>query len=147
MNKKIKNANPLEYNGIQFKSKLEVTIYKTFKELGFDIQYEPEKITIWEGFKPTIPFYTKDKKTGLLKLDNKKLISITYTPDFIFKYKDLYVIVEGKGIFNDVYPYKRKLFRQYLEKVPNSVYFEIYSKKQALQAAEIIKRYDIDREN
>ena len=77
-NKKVKNATPLSYDGIDFKSRLEAIVYKTFKDAGFNIQYEPCKDVLWRGFKPTIPFYNRKKKTKhsnvtALKLDNKKL--------------------------------------------------------------------------
>ena len=87
-NRKIKNATQNTLNNIEFKSRLEAVIYKSLKESGFEPQYESTKYIIWEGFYPTIPFYNKDSKTGLLKLDNKKLINITYTPDFSFTYND-----------------------------------------------------------
>ena len=60
-NKKIKNASPLEYDGISFKSKLEKMIYQTLKEQGFPVEYEPHKFVLWQGFRPTVPFYDKDK--------------------------------------------------------------------------------------
>lgn len=140
MNKKIKNATPFEFDNIHFKSKLEVMTYKTLKEAGFLPQYEPTKFIIWEGFKPTIPFYNKDKNTKQLKRDSKKLINITYCPDFVFEYKNHTIIMEIKGFENDLFPIKKKLFRAYLEKnMPNSLYFEVYTKKQLLQAITIIK--------
>lgn len=139
-NKKIKNASPLEYDNINFKSKLEKMIYQTLKENNFPVLYESRKFILWEGFKPSIPFYNKDNKTRLLKLDNHKLINITYTPDFIFTYKGYFIIIEAKGIENDIYPLKKKLFRKLLEsKFPNSIYFEIYNKRQLSQAIDIIK--------
>ena len=52
INKKIKNATSVEYDGIQFKSKLEVTIYKTLKEKGLNPLYECNK------------FILQDKETG-----------------------------------------------------------------------------------
>ena len=42
-NHKVKNATPLEYNNIQFKSRLEVMIYKTLLQEGFSVQYEHTK--------------------------------------------------------------------------------------------------------
>ena len=57
----------------------------------------------------------KDNKTKRLKLDNKKVIDITYTPDILFFYNDYIIIIEVKPFANDVYPYKRKLFRLLLE--------------------------------
>lgn len=138
-NKKIKNATPLEYDGITFKSKLEVLIYKTLKNAGFPVEYEPEKIAIWEGFKPTVPFYDKDNRSRMLKLHMSKLMDTTYTPDFMFTHNGYKVIIEGKGFTNDVFPLKQKLFRAWLEDHPESIYFEIRTKKQLLQAVEIIK--------
>lgn len=120
---------------------LEITCYKTLIEKGFNPAYEERKFTIWEGFKPTISYYNKDNKTGLLKLDNKKLIDITYTPDFTFMYKDILVIIEAKGIENDVFPIKKKLFRGWLESQDfKTVFFEVFNKKQLLQAIEIINK-------
>lgn len=145
-NKKIKNATPLMYDGICFKSRLEVIIYKTLSQHGFKVYYEPTKYIIWKGFKPTIPFYTKDKKTRRLKLDNKKIIDITYTPDFIIEVENTIVIIEAKGFENDVFPYKKKLFRNYLETISKEgnqkiLFFEIFTKIQMLQAIDIINEY------
>jgi len=141
-NKKIKNATSVEYNGIKFKSLLEVSIYKTLLQEGFNVKYEPIKYCIWGGFKPTVPFYTKDKQTRDLKLDTKKLIDITYTPDFVFKYNDTTIIIEAKGFENNIFPVKKKLFRKWLEdnyQGHNFKYFEIFTKRQLLQAIKIIK--------
>ena len=139
-NKKIKNASPLEYDGISFKSKLEKMIYQTLKEQGFPVEYEPHKFVLWQGFRPTVPFYDKDKSTRMLKLESKKIIDITYTPDFVFIYKGFLVIIEAKGMENDRFYLKKKMFRKWLEdNNPKSIYFEIYTKKQLLQAINIIK--------
>lgn len=142
-NKKILNATPLEFDGISFKSKLERTVYQTLKEHGFSVQYEPCKFIIWEGFKPVVPFYNKDRKTRLLKLETKKIISISYTPDFLFNYNDHLVIIEAKGMENDCFYLKKKMFRKWLEEHhPKSVFFEVYTKRQLLQAIDIIKALD-----
>lgn len=139
-NKKIKNASPLEYDGIFFKSKLEKMIYQTLRKQCFPVEYEPHKFVIWQGFRPTVPFYDKDKATRMLKLESKKIIDITYTPDFVFKYNDFLVIIEAKGMENDRFYLKKKMFRKWLEdNHPKSIYFEIYTKKQLLQAIDIIR--------
>lgn len=147
-NKKIKNATSVTVDGIKFKSKFESKVYEVLKEKEFEPKYEPWKFTIFRGFIPTVPFYDKNNKTGLLKFNKKKLIDITYTPDFICEYNGITIILEVKGKVNDVFPIKRKLFRYYLEtwKIP-VMFFEIYSKKQLLQAIEIIKQYDSDRKD
>ena len=140
-NRKIKGATSKSFNNIQFKSQLEVTVYKTLLQAGFEPSYEHYKFIIWEGFKPEkILFYNKDNKTKMLKLENTKIRDITYTPDFIFKHKDILIIIEAKGFENDIFPVKKKLFRKVLEEhYPNSIYFEIFTKKQLLQAINIIK--------
>jgi hypothetical protein len=145
-NRKIKNATPTEYNDIQFKSKTEVMVYKTLLQYGFKPCYEPTKYGVWRGFKPTVPTYKPDK-TGQLKLEDKKIIDITYTPDFIFMAPDnkTVIIMEAKGGFlNDTYPIKEKLFRGYLEDLLKTVkqptmFFQVRSKSQVIQAINIIK--------
>ena len=139
-NRKIMNASPLEYDGISFKSKLEKMAYQTLKEQGFPVEYEPRKFIIWEGFRPNVPFYNKDTDTRMLKLDSKKVIDISYTPDLMFEYNKHLIIIEMKGFENNTYPLKKKIFRKWLETHrPDSIYFEIFTKKQLLQAIEIIK--------
>lgn len=142
-NKKIINASPLEYDGIFFKSKLEKMAYQTLKEQGFPVLYEPKKFIIWEGFRPNVPFYNKDASTRMLKMDSKKVIDISYTPDLMFEYNNHLIIIEMKGFENNTYPLKKKIFRKWLESnYPNSIYFEIFTKKQLLQAIDIIKNLD-----
>ena len=81
-----------------------------------------------------------------LRLCNGLIQPITYTPDIYVKYKDLDIWIECKGFTNDVFPYKKKMFRKLLDNIyintgQKSIYFEIYTKKQLLQAIEIIKSY------
>lgn len=144
INKKIKNATSTEFNGIKFKSKSEVMVYKTLLQEGFKPNYEPTKYIIWEGFKPSVLTYKPDK-SGELVIQNKKLIDITYTPDFLFVAPDnkTIVILEVKGFCNDLYPVKEKMFRKFLEELSENynqpvVFFQIKTKKQLLQAIKII---------
>ena len=142
-NKKIKNATPKEYDGIHFKSLLEVRIYKNLVTAGFHPKYEQFKCTVVDGLKPTVPFYATDKQTKDLKLHDEKIRSITYTSDFTFMYKDIFVVIEAKGQENDTYPLKKKLFRKWMEKwLPNGIFFEIRTIKQLKQAIKIIEDYE-----
>lgn len=143
-NKKIKNATKKEYNGIQFKSLLEVMVYKTLLQKGFEPHYEASKYPIWRGFKPEVPCY-KPNKQGVLELQKNKIIDITYTPDFIFIAPDnkTVIIMEIKGFQNDTYPLKEKMFRGYLEDLLHKVnqptmFFQIKNKTQLLEAIDII---------
>ena len=129
-NRKIKNATPTTVDGIEMKSKSEVMIYKALKAFGFEPKYEEETFVIWKGFYPKVKFYDLSK-TRHNKLNAKKLMNVTYTPDFTFMYNGVKVIVEVKGFQNDIYPLKKKLFRGFLETLDYPVvYAEIYTKRQ-----------------
>lgn len=160
-NKKIRNATECKIDNLTFKSQLEKSIYRTLSELGFNPKYEPMTFELWGGFSPLTPFYDKetdtqqkqrvengdDIKSKILVLKSNKITGIRYTPDFYFKYGNLNVYIEAKGVENDVFYIKKKLFRRYLDEqfINNkqySIYFEIYTKKQLLQAVEIIKEYE-----
>ena len=65
MNKKIVNATKVEYGDIQFKSKLECSIYRFLVEQGINPYYERYKFVVWQGFKPCVPFYERNKKTNI----------------------------------------------------------------------------------
>lgn len=157
-NQKIKNASSCIFNGIKFKSKLEKDCYKLLSNLGFSPLYESKKISIVSFIPCEVPCYSEEtlkehtkriKKQGRcpkgLSLDSKILRDITYTPDFYIYYNNVNVYIEIKGFANDVYPYKRKLFKAYLNKRfkelnEKSIFFEIYSLYQLKQAIEIIKK-------
>ena len=161
VNKKIRNATQSSSKGITFQSQLEKSIYNTLLQQGFEPQYEPTTFTLWEGFEPITPYYDKETDKQKIKrlsegIDTRaskiliqktgKIVGIRYTPDFYFKYNDLNVYIEAKGIENDVFYIKKKMFIKYLdnlytEKAEKSIYFEVYTKKQLLQAIEIIKSY------
>lgn len=144
-NKRIKGATPLVVDNIRFKSKLEASVYKHLLQAGFEPAYESMKFTLWHGFKPTTPFYTRVGRSNGLNM--KKTIDITYTPDFTFMYDGRLIIMEVKGLQNDVFPYKFKMFRKLLEEKPyigNTLLFEIFSIKQLKECIEIIKSYDFN---
>lgn len=146
-NKKVKNATLTEYNNIKFKSRLEVMIYKTLLQEGFEPHYEASKYPIWRGFKPEVCMY-KPNKEGNLELQTKKIVDITYTPDFLFMAPDnkTVIIFEVKGGYeNDTYPLKEKMFRGYLEDLlqkynQKTLFFKVGNKKQCLEAINIIKQ-------
>lgn len=93
-NKKVKNATPLEYDGISFKSKLEMFCYKLFKENNVPVEYETVKFQILDPF----------------TYEGEKIRGMTFTPDFV---GDTFV-VECKGFMNDAFPLRWKLFKYHL---------------------------------
>lgn len=161
MNKKIRNATQSKSKGLTFKSQLEKSIYNTLLQEGFEPKYEPVTFTLWEGFKPITPYYDKetDKQrtkrlsdgvnnclSKILVKKDSSIVGIRYTPDFYIKYKGLDIYIEAKGIENDVFYIKKKMFIKYLDNLfinngTKSIYFEVYTKKQLLQAIKIFKEY------
>lgn len=139
LNKKIKNANPLEYDGIKFKSRVEVSIYKLLEAHNIEAKYEGKTFILSPSIRPTVPFYNRTKKAGFHNVMSP-IDSITYTPDFTFIYGNILVIVEVKGFENDVFPVKRNLFRKLLETLDvYCMFFEVRTQKEMLEALEVIK--------
>lgn len=161
VNKKIRNATQSSLGKLTFKSQLEKSIYNTLLQQGFTPQYEPITFTLWDGFSPITPYYDKETDKQKIKRISEgvntcpskilihkvgKVVGIRYTPDFYFNYNGLDVYIEAKGIENDIFYIKKKMFIKYLDDVlvntgRKSIYFEVYTKKQLLQAIEIIKDY------
>ena len=155
-NKKIRGATKTSSLGITFKSQLEKCLYKTLLELGFHPQYEPRTFVVWNGFTAITPFYDRetdsqrdkrDPRSSKILVEKSPIVQpIRYTPDIYFEYNGIDVWIEAKGMENDVFYIKKKLFRKYLDEVlittgKKSLYFEVYTKKQLLQAIEIVKNY------
>ena len=103
-NKKVKNATPLEFDGIKFKSKLEVYCYELLKKNSIHAEYEENKFQILEPF-----VYNYEKIRGMY-----------FTPDFV---GDDF-IVECKGFMNDAFPLRWKIFKFYL--FQNKLRYELY---------------------
>lgn len=141
-NKRIKNATHVKCGNVEFKSKLEYTVYKTLIEAGFKPVYEKRTYTLIDSYKPSVLFFTRNKAKDLY-LDEKTVRKMTYTPDFTFRYKGYFIIVEAKGIQQETYKLKRKIFRQILERTTEFekiLFFEVYSKTNVLQMIEILKQ-------
>ena len=146
MNRKIKNAEKYKYGDITFRSKLEKDAYILLsEEEDFMVEYEKVTYVLMEGFRPTTPFYRSTKSTPF-RNDAKKVIEITYTPDFTVCYKNVFAIIEIKGFPNDVYPVKRKLFRRLLDVAVSKeddtvdyMFFEIKTMRELRKAIQIIK--------
>ncbi len=161
-NKKIRNATSAKIKGITFKSQTEKTIYRTLVENGINPEYEKYTFTLWNGFNPITPFYDQEtdkqqekrnseedserKTPKILVLKESPIVGIRYTPDFHFVKDGVDIWIEVKGIENDVFYIKKKMFRKYLDDQfikdgKRAMFFEIYTKRQMLQALQIIDEY------
>ena len=145
-NKKVKNTRKGEYNGIQFRSHLEIICYKRLIESGFTPEYESQTFILLDKFKLTrVLFYAPVK--GGLKLYPRGIMSMTYTPDFYLEHKGYKILFDTKGQPNETYPLKKKLFLKQLEErsiITNEkfIFFEPHNQKQILEAIQIIKQLE-----
>ena len=144
-NRRVQNATPtVAEDGVQMRSKLEARIYNTLLNLGFNPRYEQETFIYWEGPRPTVPFYDLGKGRRL-RLNMTKLVDMKYTPDIIFDYEGIKVIIEVKGYANDQFAIRKKMFRAFLETLDYPViYAEIFTKKQLMEFLEVLKQYKLE---
>lgn len=142
-NKKIKNASTCEYDGIKFKSHLEVMCYKKLIAAGFKPEYESIKFTLLNKFKlKNVLFYSPVK--GGFTIYPRMIMDMTYTPDFYIFHKGYNILFDTKGMPNDTYPLKKKLFLKQLEDESEQtgkkfIFFEPHNQKQILESINIIK--------
>ena len=125
-NKKVRNATPLLYDGIKFKSKLEVYCYTKLKENDLIAPYEERTFVIIDAF----------------VYNNEKVRKMTYTPDFV----GIDYVIECKGKANDAFPLRWKIFKHHLHK--NNLNYKLYlprNKKDVDAVIEDIKNRYNDR--
>lgn len=102
---KIRNATPTEYDGIKFRSKLEMYTYKKLREARIDADYEQHRFELLPAF---------------VALSGKKYRAMTYLPDFVGKN----FIIECKGFPNESWPLRKKLFEYAL--VRDNLKYDFY---------------------
>ena len=144
INKKVKNASECTYNGIKFRSKLELYCYKYFLDNKVELQYEARTYVIFPKFETNVHLYLPVKQRNSTKtelcLKNNKILPITYTPDFVLQVDNKLFFIETKGRPNDVYPIKRKLFLHHLSKLNKECwFFEPHNQKQVHDTYNLIK--------
>jgi hypothetical protein len=141
-NKKVRNAQRIEIDGVVFRSKLEANCYKTLKESGLPFQYEGCKLELQSTIdlsQETLICLLPSKENNI-EVQKQKLRPITYTPDFIVTLPDeTKLYIEAKGRPNDVYPMKKKMILFYLCKnESDSSFAEVHSVKQMQQLIDYI---------
>lgn len=145
-NQKVKNTRSVLYDGIKFRSKLEVNCYKRLIIAGFEPLYEAhtfkliDKCVLGE-VKYYCPFKIKTIKT--FGIYPRILMGITYTPDFYILYKNVHIYFDTKGHPNDVYPLKKKMFLRKLSELSQEtgeqyIFFEPHNIGQIQQSINII---------
>lgn len=143
VNQKVRNATVLEYEGINFKSKLELYCYKKLQDLSITFSYDSTKFDLLESFVFKNNCYELVKRKNHKEFEQTKSIvkGITYTPDFVGYYPDGQLfIIETKGNPNDAFPLRWKMFKYYLTK--NNIEADVFmprNQKHIDQVVNIIK--------
>ena len=146
-NRKIKNASAVFLDGIYFRSPLESKMYGYLIEAGYSPEYEPDKFTLWQGFRSNTPNYIDGEPTSRKVRGKNEYIPILnpfyddweYTPDFKLSINGYTFYIEVKGYPNDLWPYKKKLFLKLIENDPKTFFFEVKTKRGLLKTLKIIK--------
>lgn len=151
-NKKIKNATEVVFDNIKFRSIFEKDCYILLKQEGIKFMYEGKKIILLQGFYPSdqlqvFDLYKPKGSTKIFGNNTRKILDMTYTPDFYIQMDSVDIYIEAKGNPNDTYPLKKKLFLDYLRKESletgkKYIFFEPHSKRQMREVIRIIKSYE-----
>jgi hypothetical protein len=104
------NSKKITVDGITFASGLEKYMYQALKKAKIKALYEGETFELVEGFDFCFDAYERcaNGKGAYKNRGNKKILNITYTPDFIGKG----FIIETKGRANESFPMRWKLFKK-----------------------------------
>lgn len=149
-NKKVLNTQRFTIDDINMRSGLEVSFYKKLKKTDLKFFYEPDKFTLINGSKIVGVTILAPRHLGrgrygkILEKQTRALLKITYTPDFYIIKGKYHIYIDIKGMPNDVYPIKKKLFILYLmrEKQLNSnneyIFIEPHSLRQMDEAIDYI---------
>ena len=103
-NQKVKNVKPNIYDNIHFKSKLETYCYQQLQKYNLEANYEKLKFTLIEPF----------------QYNNEKVRAMTFLPDF----SGPEFIIECKGMMNDAFPLRWKIFKYHLAN--NNITYNLY---------------------
>ena len=106
-------AKKIKYDGINFASGLERYMYMALQKAKIKAVYEGKSYTLVEGFDFTSESYERQSngKGDFTNRGNKRILPITYTPDFV---ADDFII-ECKGRANESFPIRWKLFKKYVQ--------------------------------
>ncbi len=117
------------YDGIAFKSGLELYMWKALKAAGIKAEYESEKFLLMNPFELYNEVWERQRnsKGDYKYFESQKIRGMRYTPDFIIRDSDgaIHFIIETKGRANEAFPLRWKLFKQVVaEEFPNVIIFK-----------------------
>lgn len=130
-------AKKVMFDGITFASGLEKSMYIALKDAGLEFEYEGKTFELVPSFKFDNISYERQSngKGDFIDRGNKKVLNISYTPDFIGE--DF--IIECKGRANDSFPMRWKMFKKFLMDTDSKVMlFKPQTKLECQETVELI---------
>lgn len=141
LGKKLVNARKIIYKDIEFKSHLELYMFKLLELNNLKFQYEGKSFEVLPSFTDTNNLYAKHNKS-FIQRGKRKVIGVKYTPDFlIYVNNDIRFVIETKGRPNESFPIRIKMFRKYIS--DNGFNWDIFiptNQKQCEETIELIKQ-------
>lgn len=117
------NSKKRKADGITFASSLEHYCYMKLKEAELEFGYEAEKFEILPGFVyEGMYMKSSPKMKDLVNKGNKKVLAITYTPDFISHTHKFIIETKGYVPSQHTFPLRWKLFMHYMQSVGKGDY-------------------------
>lgn len=132
-------AIPVKYDGIQFQSKIERSMYIALVKSGITPRYEEEVFVLKEDMVFPNDSYERcmNGKGDFKNRGNSKIQKMYYTPDFTGE--DF--IIEVKGKANERFPIVWKLFKNHLVEIGDKrMLFKPQSLKDAMKVVALIKQ-------
>jgi hypothetical protein len=136
-------AKKVIYDGITFASGLEKSMYLALRKAGIKSEYEGETYELLPSFRFNSDCYERQSngKGDFINRGNKKVLNISYTPDFI----GYDFIIECKGRANDSFPMRWKMFKKYVaDNMPEKTLYKPQTQKECEQVVELILKQRLD---
>lgn len=130
-------AKKIKYDGINFSSGLERYMYMALKKAKIKAEYEGQSYTLIQAFDFTHESYERQSngKGDFTNRGNKRVLAITYTPDFIGEN----FIIECKGRANESFPIRWKLFKRYVsQNMPGTTLYKPQNQSECDKVIELI---------
>lgn len=136
--RQITRYTKVKIDGIEFASKLESRMHLLLKSENIPNVYEGKKFTIIENFSFENSSWEKSKSKKIMEdKGHKKILPITYTPDFIDAQEPPRFIIECKGNPNERFPLVWKLFKRYL--AINNMDTDLYMPRTQKDCLDVVK--------
>ena len=131
-----KPKKKLEYDGVTFRSNLEIFAYKALKEAKIKFEYEKTSYLLQEGFTFPNSTYQKVGKSGMKYAEKTSIRKITHTPDF----KCANWVLETKGFLRQSNANIIKMFKYHILKNKLKLsYFMAHNQTQINECIKLIK--------